>query len=290
MNAHEEETIEEIILRNGHVRGIDRLRPFLPGDFCRKTARVILHLREIRSVPKVLITTGFNVGGAPETDGPPGAYFLYRALKRLGFPTGIITDTLCAPLFEGVVPESDLIKVPIRIRDEAAFRRHVFGTFSPSLLVAVERCGRTRTGAYRDMRGNDISAVTAPLDVLFLDPPEGCVTVGVGDGGNEIGMGGYEAEISRLLDVAPCVVPADHLVLATVSNWGACGLVRCLEVFSGVPCVPEFEEVAGFIALIVSRGAVDGMSRRRENRVDGYDLAQLKRVIEALRTCDVKSG
>ena len=277
--------VEDVILRNAHARGIDKLRPFLPDDFCLDAAKAVLRLLKERNSPKALITTGFYVGGAPETDGPPGAYFLYRSLKTLGFSTKLLTDDFCVPLFEGAVPPGDLMTVPLRAEDRDEWRSRVLEAFSPDLLVAVERCGRTRAGTYRDMRGNDISAFTAPVDALFLDPPKGCITVGIGDGGNEIGMGRLEAEIARLLDVAPCVVPTDHLVLATVSNWGACGLLRYLELLSGISCLPEAEEVKEFLSLIVSRGAVDGISRRREHKVDGYDLSQLFSILTDLKQC-----
>ena len=277
--------VEDVILRNAHARGIDKLRPFLPDDFCLDAAKAVFRLAGEKDSPNALITTGFYVGGAPETDGPPGAYFLYRSLKTLGFSTKLLTDDFCVPLFEGAVPPGDLMTVPLRAGDRDEWRSRVLEAFFPDLLVAVERCGRTRAGTYRDMRGNDISAFTAPVDALFLDPPKGCITVGIGDGGNEIGMGRLEAEIARLLDVAPCVVPTDHLVLATVSNWGACGLLRYLELLSGISCLPEAEEVKEFLSLIVSRGAVDGISRRREHKVDGYDLSQLFSILTDLKQC-----
>ncbi|RTZ90254.1 MAG: DUF4392 domain-containing protein [Deltaproteobacteria bacterium] len=281
--------VEEVILRNAHVRGIDKLIPFLPVDFCLEAAKAVFRLLEEKENPKILITTGFYVGGAPETDGPPGAYFLYKALKRLGFLPKIITDTICAPLFEGAILNEDLITVPEEVEDEGLFRNQIFEIFLPDVLMAVERCGRTGEGAYQDMRGNDISAFTAPIDALFIEPPPGSITIGIGDGGNEIGMGKLMDEISRHLEVSPCIVQTDYLILATVSNWGACGLSRCLEMLSGRSCLPNSEEVEDFIAHIVSRGAVDGISRLREHRVDGYDLAWIREILEALSGCTLET-
>jgi hypothetical protein len=277
--------VEDVILRNAHVRGIDRLRPFLPDDFCLEAARAVSRLAREKDSPNALITTGFYVGGAPETDGPPGAYYLFGALKKIGFFPKIITDTICAPLFKGALPNNDVIVVSLGIKNENAFTREIFKTHRPDLMISVERCGRTREGTYRDMMGNDILASTAPIDALFLDPPKGCVTVGIGDGGNEIGMGKFADEISHFLPISPCVVPTDYLILATVSNWGACGLVRCLEVLSGVRCLPEAEEVEAFIADIVSKGAVDGISRKGEHKVDGYDLDQIREILKKLTLC-----
>lgn len=281
--------VEEVILRNAHVRGIDKLVPLLPADFCLRAARALMGLLERCDSPVVLITTGFYVGGAPETDGPPGAYFLYEALRRLGFLPKIVTDTICAPLFTGLFPGKDLISVPLAISDEVEFARGVYETYQPEALIAVERCGRTRDGVYRDMRGNDISPFTAPIDSLFLDPPEGCVTVGIGDGGNEIGMGGFADEISRRLSVAPCVVATDYLILSTVSNWGACGLIRYLEILLGSPCLPDWDAVRNFVETIVFKGAVNGLNAKREVKVDGYGLEETRKIIMDLSACVLES-
>ena len=56
-------------------------------------------------------------------------------------------------------------------------------------LVYIERVGPARDGSPHNMRGIDITEWTAPLSQLTL---LGLHTIGVGDGGNEIGMGRVE--------------------------------------------------------------------------------------------------
>ena len=63
----------------------------------------------------------------------------------------------------------------------------------PSVLIAIERCGFTSDKKYRNMHGNDISEYNARVDYLFSDDTP---SVGIGDGGNEIGMGNLEQEIT----------------------------------------------------------------------------------------------
>ena len=88
--------------------------------------------------------------------------------------------------------------------------------------ISIERCGRSADGAPRNMRGQDIGSYTAPLDELFTAGP--WETIAVGDGGNEIGMGSIPRElIARHIDhgeTIACVTPAQHLIVAGVSNWG----------------------------------------------------------------------
>src|SRR5882672_12201624 len=57
--------------------------------------------RALHGARRVLIVTGFTVEPAmPETDGPPGAAVLGRALRRLGARVRYVTDTTNVPLVE----------------------------------------------------------------------------------------------------------------------------------------------------------------------------------------------
>src|SRR6058998_981111 len=54
--------------------------------------------RALRRATRVILTTGFSVGpGMPETDGPPGAASLGRALRSLGAEVTYITDAAALP-------------------------------------------------------------------------------------------------------------------------------------------------------------------------------------------------
>ena len=82
------------------------------------------------------------------------------------------------------------------------------------------------------MRGVDIRTYNAPLEKLFFGQP--WTTIGIGDGGNEIGMGSiYRAVRAANIpngDKSACVVPCDHLIVATISNWGAIGLIGSVAI------------------------------------------------------------
>ncbi|MCZ6789679.1 MAG: DUF4392 domain-containing protein, partial [Chloroflexi bacterium] len=90
--------IEDIILDRDR-RGISALREYLPADFCRDAATLILE-----HPGSVLICSGFYIlaAGAPETDGPPGAYFLGRALRQLGYRATQVTDQYSSALYHGL--------------------------------------------------------------------------------------------------------------------------------------------------------------------------------------------
>jgi hypothetical protein len=112
------------------------------------------------------------------------------------------------------------------------------------------------------------------------------VTVGIGDGGNEIGMGNARARIARasgaLMARIASVVRVDHLVVAGTSNWGAYGVVAALERLSEQSLLhtPELERL--LVDACVAAGAADGITRRRESTVDGLPIAAHAAVVELL--------
>lgn len=255
--------IEDIILRHS-ARGMDLLRPYMPDDFCGRAADAILSWER----GTVLLTTGFYVRGYAETDGPSGTYTVARALEGLGFHPVIVTDSYCAAFFSG----RGFDTVPMKPDDGEAFCRELLDTRKPVGLVSVERCGRNLNDDYANFRGVSIRANTAPADLLFELAAGRIPTIGIGDGGNEIGMGVLKHEISTLLSLNPCRIPADHLIIATVSNWGAYGLAASLEKKTGLKLMPDAAEIASFLKWTVSMGSVDGISGDHVAKVDGFPL------------------
>jgi hypothetical protein len=132
------------------------------------------------------------------------------------------------------------------------------------------------------MFGADISSWTARLDDLFIEP--GITTVAVGDGGNEIGMGLLADPISTEWGVTdPVATVVDYLVLATVSNWGAYGIIAYLSHQAGQDLLPAEGEEAKALEIMIAQGAIDGLTRRAELSVDGFPLEATSALIVALR-------
>jgi|GEM_PF-564746 len=243
-----------------------------------------LAAQTLRLATRVGIVSGFYIpsASAGETDGPPGAKCLGEALTALGVQVDYITDNWNAPLFRALGLE------PVIDTDDYLKRAR------PTHLLSVERAGRGVDGHYHNMRGEDISAHTAPLDELFLQASHtGLTTIGIGDGGNEIGMGKvfsavFDAKqpangILRGREIAT-VVSTDFCIVAGVSNWGAYGLAGALSVLSGECLLPSAAAAAADIETVVrDGGAVDGMTGRREVRVDGLDASHSLRVLEEIR-------
>lgn len=244
--------------------------------------------RELAGAAHVALCSGFVhlETGRPETDGPPGALALGRALEHLGIQVTYLTDATCQELFEALecfptcVPHlGEVAGEARRERAEATLQY-----LNPSHLVAVERAGRVADGTYRNHAGADITAVTDPLDELFLLAPEaGVVTMGIGDGGNEIGMGTLAPARLAPLTADPSVVPADHLVVAGTSNWGAYVLLAALSLETGEGLLPSGDDVEEDLHASLAAGAVDGLTGDVTPTVDGLGLEETLAFLEELR-------
>lgn len=218
----------------------------------------------------IVIATGFPVRGRPETDGPPGAFTLARALLSLGRPVTFASwPEVLAPLIDACPDASAL-----DITSHAAPL--------PATLVTIEVCGQGSDGVYRNMRGDDISAL-CPRFERALGPRS---LVSIGDGGNEVGFGSAPAGFYEQLS-PPFAQPTSttaHLVPASVSNWGAYAVVTWLSLLSAKPLLPPPSALETLVASLVARGFVDGFSGLPEPLVDGRPLAHELALLEAMRS------
>ena len=259
--------LEELILRDSR-RGMDRIADLLPSDFCAEAGRFVLGWPRGR----VLLITGFYVNGRGETDGPPGTRLLFDALAKLGFSPLVVTDPFCEAYFRAAglpfvtfAPEAGEEEILALLARE-----------KPVGLVAIERCGRAADGRYINSRGRSVGAHMAPLDGLFLlsDTP----SVGIGDGGNEIGMGNISDAVARRLDRVPCTVKTDRLVIATVSNWGALGLCAALGE------LPSEAELLAAYDLCPEGELIDGITGESVLSEDGFPLEYVLKLRSDLET------
>jgi UDP-N-acetylmuramoylalanine-D-glutamate ligase len=273
---------------NPRIASIENFIAFDPGgrnvfglmraDQLRLAAQSLLYARRVGIVTGLFIPSA----NAAETDGPPGAKMLGDVLRRRGVEVDYLTDQLNAPALRSLGLEP--------VVDTTEYLRQA----KPTHLVSVERLGRCRDGRYRTMLGDDVTDFTAPLDDLFLAAePFGVTTIGIGDGGNEIGMGKVFSEVLAAIphgDEIACTVTTDFCIAAGTSNWGAYGLAGALSVLAGSDLLPSAEHAAQDLERLLAGGhAVDGRTRRRVVSVDGLPLAVSLRVLENIRRQTVAS-
>jgi hypothetical protein len=143
---------------------------------------------------------------------------------------------------------------------------------------------------YHTMSGRDITAHMSPAHWLFEEVPKRLPikTIGIGDGGNEVGMGKILWEIIRRNipggGLVACRVPTDYLIVCGVSNWGAYGLAAGVRYLKGSPAAVELfasERERELLRIMVEKGPlVDGVSGQPSVTVDGLSF---ERYTEPLR-------
>jgi hypothetical protein len=265
------------------------------GGGLRGAASALLSARSGR----VGLITGFYVPqGTPpaaETDGPLGAALLAKALRAVGIPCRLATDEPCRGACAAALVGAGARDVPIDIIALGSPLAPLIETWRRAGIthaISIERCGRSADGAPRNMRGQDIGSYTAPLDDLFVAGP--WETIAVGDGGNEIGMGAISRGLIALHidhgETIACVTPAQHLIVAGVSNWGAYALIGALAALREdwrptlLGCLDETLDRAVLEAMIEEGPAVDGVSRLPALTVDNLDIATHHQVLRKIRT------
>jgi hypothetical protein len=254
--------------------------------------------------PSVEIVTGFYIPTADppahETDGPLGAVFLSRAFKPLGIRCKIATDpesvrAQARGLQACGISERHVVDLEPSPEARRSFTHYIF----------LERVGPARDGRCRTMRGRDITEQTRPAHLIIENQWPDSVshleiddrssnrvtTIGIGDGGNEIGMGKipHETIVKNIPngDLIHCRVPTDHLIVAGVSNWGAYALAAGVYVLRNVKPPPDLfdpDREREILEVMVREGPlVDGVTGKQTATVDGLTWDEYAKPLVCIR-------
>lgn len=264
--------IERIIARDPGSRGIAPLVQW--GSL----ERAVRSLQDGSDDAHLAIFTGFCIPPT-ETDGPPGA--LYAARSFLECHPRAAVSVFCDESTYDVI-----FSCFQPLHDRCTF--HVFHTGSipsaflenlPNLHVthalAIERVGPCfADGSYRTMLARDVSMHHAFLHEIWDVLGSGVVRIGVGDGGNEVGMGNVVDLVKQHIprgELIACASSCDHVIVTGVSNWAGVAMAAILSpnAFEDI-CGAAAEKVA--VQRCLDAGAIDGVLKRAALSVDGFAL------------------
>jgi len=255
-----------------------------PGDFVLIAAGMLVYPLELM-----------------ETDGPLGGAALARALQiGFGAKPVLVTDHAAVDLTKAVCRGASLnvtdlenlkktertvsvIGFPVdedRARKEAEL---LFEELSPKAIMAIECRGRNEKGVYHALpKGRNMNHIAAKIPCLYDKAKEtDALTIGIGDGGNEIGWGIISDVIREKIpygDRCSCgcgggigdSTRVDVLVAASVSNWGAYGICACLSVLLSNPEILHDAKIESrMLSACIDAGGVNGPSFLPEPKVDG---------------------
>ena len=268
--------IEQLLVRQ-NLRGMAALQPHLAPGYILRAAKLLNQCSGT-----VLIGTGFPVLDTFETDGPVGAIGLYQLLQKLGAKPVLVCGD---PLYSALKADYQCFQIRVNQYNALpAIAEAALAELQPQLVISIERPGFNANMRYANMRGEDISERCASFDYFISQAT--CPTIGIGDGGNEIGMGNLYQQVSAL-NITPCVTRCDELIVADVSNWAAWALAAMVSVLRGENLLSDADPLA-ILQYLSAKGSVDGVTRLNTLTEDGLAHTEGEQLIKDL--CTVLQG
>ena len=260
----------------------------------------------------VLIATGWPCRPwiAPEigeTDGPPGAVVMARSLVRA---MGAVPILLCEPcLIEPLkivarasgfytevtveqaikaattgqpVKVAPVLGFPVELDSAKTSAKRLLDDYHPQAVIVIEKGGMNIKGRTHTSKGFDTTEYQSKVDLLVKEAlARGVFTIGIGDVGNELGMGLIRDAIRAEIPYgAKCQCPCgagiapelatDVLVTSATSNWGAYAISACIGLLTKrTDVVHSPARERQLLMACVQAGLIDGPTGHTDPAVDG---------------------
>ncbi len=231
-----------------------------------------------------------------EVDGPIGAAVLGRALSLLGHEVDLMVEAPMIDVMEGLIKTLDYPGTVVTTSDRSA--DEVKGWADDyDIAATVEKLGRNSKGLRHSVNGTPLAKngdyYIDEFIVAMTD--KGKLTIGIGDGGNEIGFGKMHDKVQKIvLHGADCGCPCHggiatttatkHLIPAAVSNYGAYALTAALALGAERPdLLVDGAMVKTLIERVVALGCLDGGTVKPGHvGDDGIPIAAVMRTVDQL--------
>jgi hypothetical protein len=279
-------------------------------------ARELLERVDKRDVVLIVTGSGTRLGlYKGETDGPLGAASLGRVLDfGLGARVIYVCDEAHVDPIVSTVqatglsvidqerfeqrPHSTLVeRHPPGAEQGKRFAATLLDRYQPKVVVFIEKTGPNARGVHHSIMGTakNPDETGHAFYLADLARERGIGTIGVGDGGNEIGNGVIYEAVRKIQPYGatcqcPCgdgvatVTATDVLVSASISNWGAYGIAAQLAFELKQPDLFQTEEMEDFmLRQCVAAGGTDGAYAAQVLYVDGTSSRTQRALVAMLR-------
>ncbi len=199
--------------------------------------------------------------------------------------------------------QSAVVVLPFPINEEKAKgeAKRLLDEFNPSLVAAVEKVSPNVKGIHHSASGFSVHDHSAKVGILWEDATaQGIPTIGIADGGNEIGMGNIMETVKKIVpNAAKCKCPcgagtaaalkATELFAAYISNWGAYAIAAGLAALKDdLNLVQTGAMELRMVRACVDAGAIDGVTQLTYPGADGEDEEVNSWIPEMLRRAYTK--
>lgn len=271
---------------------------------------------QVKPGDPVLICSGWPsrswlMTGLTETDGLVGAGYLARVLEQcLAAVPVLVVHPALTRFAEVALQSAGLLVADVETALQSKRGAHkasvgailpftsdwddaerhaaeAFDQLEPAAVVSVEMPGALADGTFRNVTGRVVpTELVAKADVIFSEGARrGALTVGIGDGGNELGMGYIADTVRELLpDGTTPATDVDVLVVGVVSNWAAVGVGACVAAIADMPKVLRAVSLPRITERLSDAGAIDGLTAYIDPKNDGMSQATSAAFAELLTT------
>jgi D-glutamate cyclase len=256
---------------------IAQLYDFTRGDGPPITLQIADALLGAKSNAHVGIMTGVYIPEflpLGEHDGPVSAVVLGKVLTTMGMKVSILIEGPIIPVVESIINALDATGIEIVDSDDIRTDQDLDAWAERlDIGVAIEKAGINRKGVLHGREG----AADPPWEIypyadgifermLAMDK----LTIGIGDGGNEIGFGkifDYARKIVRWGAICKCPcqdgiitkTSCTHLFPTAISNWGIYGIIAAMALRTeNLDLLHRPEDELRALDASVAAGCVDG--------------------------------
>ncbi|MBI4581942.1 MAG: DUF4392 domain-containing protein [Planctomycetes bacterium] len=278
-------------------------------------ARALLERVTPRST--VLICAGFfdPPSMIDEADGPLGAALLARSLCVALDATPVLVtevanmertayllralglEVLDFELARTTPFKASVMPLAIDPRRAEQVVAELFDRTEPAALVTIEKPAPNVKGYYHTGIGLNVTDLVGKVSYLVDEARRrGVVSIGIGDGGNEVGMGKILAACQEVLPTGtkclycPCgggiaaATETDILVVGAVANWASYGVEACLAAALDMPeAIHSLAEERQATAAASQVGLIDPTTGLANGWVDGTPPVCSESMLELMR-------
>ncbi|AJE47550.1 glutamate cyclase domain-containing protein [Celeribacter indicus] len=264
-------------------------------------------LDRVKPRDTVVFCTGFfdPPSMIDEMDGPLGAVALARMLcvtlditpvfltevanmeRMAGLAASLGLEVLDYELARTTPFKAAVMPLPID-HDRAKAEAERLCDLAPAAMIAIEKPAPCPRGRYHTGKGLDVTDTVGKVDHVFAEARRrGILTIGIGDGGNEVGMGSILEDILRVVptgDVIGTPVETDLLVVAAIANWGAYAIGATIAAALHMPeAIHSLEEERRLTGTAAALGFIDPATGLANGWTDGTPPVCAEAVLELLR-------
>jgi len=265
-------------------------------------------LARVKPRDTVVFVTGFfdPPSMIDEMDGPLGAVALARMLcvalditpvfltevanmqRMAGLAAALGLEVVDYDLARTTPFKAAVMPLPIdhaRARVEAV---RLCETCQPAAMIAIEKPAPCPRGRYHTGKGLDVTDTVGKVDHVIAEARKrGILTIGIGDGGNEVGMGNILDDVIRVVPTGNVIgtsVETDLLVVAAIANWGAYAIGATIAAALAMPeAIHSLDEERRLTGAAAALGFIDPATGLANGWTDGTPPICSESMLELLR-------